>query len=212
MLQELVTPLSLIQPTIGLALAYISYLTFLKKIILKMYKSFAVRMCTVIVLISGIILLSVLSITDNAGYILFLKTRNKVDEYKIKYEVSKLSNQLDDVYKKIGQNVYNKQQIDGFINEAEACNNRLVLKQNEIVVLTEKFNEKVMFENTLKDLFKAEPETRCEAIRSLAASGKTESLPYLQLCLLEPDTQIHQEVEKAIDMINKQSIGGLSPQ
>jgi hypothetical protein len=181
-------------------------LTALHKTIRNIYDSTIVRIVTVLTIVGVVTLFCVVSIADNFGYKFVLEVRHKINKVRMENSIIGMKTRLDNVYKEIGQNVYNKQQVDGLMSQALEYNTEISLRQNEAFLLEEKFKEDVRFENILKDLCSTKVSTRRGAIRSLATAGKKESMPYLALCSIDTNPIIREEAIASIGLLNQQQV------
>lgn len=211
MLPDLETPLTALKTFAAFYLTFIGSLAALHKVIRKTYRSLVVKVLFKLLIVSAVVSFCALSMIDNLGLTAYLELKYKYDELKMGYEITRITNDLDNVYKKIGQSVYNKQNADDLLNEAVKYNVRLATKYNEITSLDQKFREKMMFENNLKNMFSSKVSARCAAIKNMDTLVISESLPYLELCLLDPEPAVRREVMAFFETVNRQNSESLIP-
>lgn len=150
---------------------------------------------------------STLSLSDNFGYAVFLKIQNKYNEFKLKSEITQVSQQLDEVYKKIGQGVYNKEQEDYLTNLAQQYNQDLTIKKKQITASEETVKKKILLEQSLKDLTADEAKVRMSAIENLYEIGDRKFLPYLAMALSDTDEQVRRRVMIVIENMEGKDAG-----
>lgn len=203
MVTDIIPPIAYLQTGITLLMALIGCLTALHKTIRRIYNSVYVKVFTALLVVGGITILCVSSVTDIVGYKIILKARYRIEQLRVENEIAKLNKEMNNVYKDIGRNVYYKEQIDELMNNAQQYNTQISLKQKEAYEIVDKYKERLDFENVLKDIASVKIETRCEAIKNLAMMGKSESLPYLLLCSNDLNPVVRNEAAAAISLLNQ---------
>lgn len=148
-----------------------------------------------------------LSIANNFGYETFLKIHNKYKEFRLKSEITKTSQQLDEVYKKIGQGIYNKENAEYLTNLAQQYNQKLLDLKNEIAVSEDNMKKKILLEKTLKDLTAKEVKVKLSAIDKLGEIGDKKFMPYLSLTLSDSNEQVRWKAMSAIQKLEGKNEG-----
>lgn len=204
MFLEILTPLTFLKTASTIAVAIIGCMAGLHKTIKKVYRIFYVKMITLLVLVGGITLFCVTSVTSNFGSIALLEIGHRIDQIKLESRITKLKAGLDNVYKELGRSVYNRQQLDELMNRAMMMNAQISRGKGESYELSEKFKERIEFENVLRDLHSARIATRLKAIGELGMMEKSKSMPYLLLCTIDTNQAVSNAAAEAISALDRQ--------
>lgn len=157
------------------------------------------------VLVFFVVSLCMVSLQNESIYVSFLKLQTKICNLRIEKEIEVENQKLNTVYKEIGERVCNSQDINDLVNKVNETKQRIHDKQEIIDANSDNLKERIFFETALTQLCSPKVGIRRAGIRKLAKVNPEFSLPYLSMCLFDPDETIYQEAVRTIKSIIENS-------
>lgn len=128
----------------------------------------------------------------------FFKLQETIARKKLAKEIQPLKLEIQDSSKQMAIKIRNDENIEELTAILKQKRQNLMEKEKEIMECENITKQKIAFERILRDMSSENPRIKRHAIAIISNLNAKYSLPYIQMCLFDPNPSVRRKAAKAV--------------